>query len=419
MKGEKAAARLWVFAPPHRSLTSTARLSEATVVGYVVLEAGGEMRAGEVSIALLPRSQRLDLVFDGSDVFQSEVAAPRLSETKLRLALPNLLEDRLLADPTQCHIAFQPDGRASGKAAGAAAALPVAAIDRGLLNRLLDALAAAGERPRAAYSALYVLPQPDADALPVFAARNRLVARTGMHEGMACDIDENDEPPAALRLALRGGAWKRIRAYGPQAQRLVAMAASLGVPVEAAVRPLDADASEAAINLLQGSFARSGMLADASRRHLTLRTLKAPLIWGGIAAAVFLAGMNGYWLKLQSEAGELRNRMSTAFRSAFADAEMVDPIVQTQRELVRLRARVGQSSAGDFTALNAQVSQLLAAAPVGIVAAIEYRDAALRVKFKAPPDASLQNQLRAQAVQRGLQLRFDADGTANVSTTGG
>jgi general secretion pathway protein L len=142
-------------------------------------------------------------------------------------------------------------------------------------------------------------------------------------------------------------------------------------------------------------------------------------VWGAVAAAVFIAGMNGYWLKLQSEADGLRTRMATAFRGAFADAEMVDPIVQTQRELVRLRARAGQASAGDFTALNAQVAQLLASAPVGVVAGIEYRDAQLQLKFKTPPDAQLQNLLRAQAVQQGLQLRFDADGTARLGVAGG
>jgi general secretion pathway protein L len=418
VKGSTTVARLWVLAPPHRLLTGTARLSDSTVVGYVALEPGGEMRWGEASIALLPRSQRLDLVFDGSDVFAAAVSAPRLSEAKMRLALPNLLEDRLLADPTQCHIAFLPFDRGADKAAGASPALPVAAIDRGLLTRLLDALASAGERPRAAYSGVYVVPPPSADALAVFAARGRLLVRTGAHDGVACDLDEGNEPPSALLLALRGRDCKRIRAFGPQAQRLVNMADALGVPVDLADRPLDANASEGAINLLQGAFARGGMLGDASRRRLTLQNLKAPLIWGGLAAAVFLAGMNGYWLKLQSEAGELRSRMTTAFRGAFAEAEMVDPIVQTQRELVRLRARAGQSSAADFTALNAQVAQLLASAPVGIVAGIEYRDANLQLKFKSPPDAQLQNQLRGQAVQQGLQLSFDADGTARLSVAG-
>lgn len=417
VRGERPAARLWVFAPPHRLLAGTARLSESTVVGFAALDAGGQLQWGEASIALLPRCQRVEVVFDGGDVFQSAVTAPRLGEAKLRLALPNLLEDRLLADPTQCHIAFLPAGRGDGSAADAAA-MPVAAIDRGLLTRVLDVLTLAGARPRAAYSAIYVLPPPGAGALPVFAARNRLVARTAQHDGVACDLGDDDEPPAALRLALRSGGWRRIRAFGPQAPRLARMAEALGVGVEPADRPLDADAPDGSINLLQGAFARGGVLGDVSRMRL-LRSWKAPLAWAAVAIAVFIAGMNGYWLKLQSEASEIRQRMTTAFRSTFADAEMVDPIVQAQRELTRLRARAGQASAGDFTALNAQTAQLLASAPVGIVAGIEYRDAALQLKFKAPPDAQLQNELRARAVQQGLQLRFEADGAARISATGG
>jgi hypothetical protein len=53
------------------------------------------------------------------------------------------------------------------------------------------------------------------------------------------------------------------------------------------------------------------------------------------------------------------------------------------------------------------------------VAGIDYRDATLQLKFKTPPDAQLQNQLRAQAVQQGLRLRFEADGAARISAAGG
>jgi general secretion pathway protein L len=413
------AQRLWVFAPPHQSLAGTSKLSEATVVGYVALDSDGRMRSGDVSITLLPRCQRMDLVFDCGDVFQAEVAAPRLSEGKLRLALPNLLEDRLLADPAQCHFAFMPAGRGADRAGGAPPPLPVAAIDRGLLNRLLDVLSGTGERPRAAYSAIYVLPPPTADVLSAFACRGRLAVRTAQHDGVACELDDSGEPPAALRLALRACARHRIRAYGPQAPRLAAMAEALGVAVEIAEQPLDPAAADGAVNLLQGAFARGTAFNDPARLRSSLRAWRAPLAWAAVALAVFVAGMNGYWLKLQSEAGELRARMTTAFRSAFAEAEMVDPIVQTQRELVRLRARAGQASASDFTALNALAGQLLAAAPVGILAGIEYRDAELQLKFRSPPDPALQNQLRAQAVQQGLQIRFEADGAVRLTAAGG
>ena len=417
VRKEKALARLWVFAPPHRLFSGATRLADSTVVGYVALAASGRLQAGEAPIALLPRCRRLDIVFDGGDVFLTTVPAPKLTESRLRLALPNLLEERLLAEPADCHFAFQAGGRSGAVAPGAPPQLPVAVIDRGLLTRLLDVFAAMGERARAAYSAIYVLPPPGGQSLPVFIARGRAVARTGQHDGVVFDFDA-EQPPAALRLALRQGGWQRLRAFGPQAAQLAGMADALGVPVEVADGPLDPEAPVSAINLLQGSFARGGPFGDLALPRLGARAWRAPIVWGLIGVTVFIAGMNGYWLKLRAEADELRGRMTTAFRSAFAEAEMVDPIIQTQRELVRLRARAGQSSAGDFTALNAQVAQLLSSAPVGIVASVDYRDGALQLKFKSPPDGQLQNQLRAQAIQQGLQLRFDADGAARVVATG-
>jgi general secretion pathway protein L len=71
--------------------------------------------------------------------------------------------------------------------------------------------------------------------------------------------------------------------------------------------------------------------------------------------------------------------------------------------------------------LNAQAAQLLANAPIGPIAGVEYADGALRVKFKqgAAGDAGLQNALRAQAVQMGLNVRFDADGSARLAPVGG
>ncbi len=418
VRKDKPVPRLWVFAPAHRLHGAAKnRLADATVVNYVAQTAIGELQQGEAPIALLPRTSRLEIAFDCTDVFLTTVAAPRLTESKLRQALPNLLEDRLLADAADCHFAFQSGARSGETAPGTPPQLPVAVVDRGLLTRLLDVFAAVGERARTAYSAIYVLPPPSADTLHVRITRGSGVARTALHDGMAFEFD-GSHTPATLQLALRQHGWQRIVAYGDGAREFAAMAEASGVAIEVADKPLDPDAPAAAINLLQGAFARGGMMGDLALPRLTLRALRAPLAWACVAGIVFIAGMNGYWLKLEAESRDLRSRMANAFRSAFAEAEMVDPIVQTQRELIKMRARAGQTSASDFTALNAQVAQLLANAPVGIVASIEYRDAALRLKFKSPPDAQLQNQLRAQAVQQGMQLRFDADAGALITATG-
>jgi general secretion pathway protein L len=420
MRKEKSAQRLFVFVPPHRALGGRGKLAASTVVSFVAVGPNGT-ESGETPIALLPKASAVDLVFDTSDVFAAAVEAPRMPESKLRLALPNLLEERLLSDPADCHFAFTPQARSATTTIGAAPKLPVAVIDRGLLTSALDALSEAGYRPRAAYSEIYVVPAPAAGVLSVRLDRGRGIARSGKHDGFAFEFD-GASVPAPLMLAVRQLGIKRVQAYGRDAGKLAQFAEALGVAVDASQREIDVAATETAVNLLQGAFAPGGLLGSLSLPKFTAAKFKAPLIWSGVAAATFVIGMNAYWLKLEAEAKAIRTQMETAFRSAFPEATaVVDPVLQTQRQLGALRARAGIPSADDFSVLNAQAAQLLSLAPIGSVAGIEYREGALRVKFKpgAADNPALQNTLRAQAIQLGLNLRFEADGSARIMPSGG
>jgi general secretion pathway protein L len=155
--------------------------------------------------------------------------------------------------------------------------------------------------------------------------------------------------------------------------------------------------------------------------RISAQSLRAPAIWLGVAALAWIVGMNAYWFKLERESGTIRQGMQTAFRSAFPNLDP-DPglaVEQTRRELRSLRARAGLMSSNDFSALNAQAAQLLSSAPLGILTGLEYRDGSLRLKFKpGAADASVQNLLRAQAAPLGLNLRFEADGSARIEAAG-
>lgn len=419
---EKSAQRLLVFLPPHRSLGAKPGLASSTVVSYVALGAGSERDAsGETPIALLPKAAQADLVFDTGDVFVAAIDAPKLSELKLRQALPNLLEDRLLADPADCQFAFDMPKSGGTTTIAAAPKLPVSVIDRGLLTRALDVMAEAGYKARAAYSEIYTVPAPSAGVLSVRADRGRGIARSAKHDGFAFDLgDGGSEPevPAALMLAVRQLGIKRISAYGREAERVFKLAGPLGVTVDLAQRDVDVGAIDGAVNLMQGAFAPRGAFSSFALDKLRVGSLRPLLIWSGVAAATFVAGMNLYWLKLESEARALRSGMENSFRSAFPEATaVVDPLLQTRRQLGTLRSRAGIPSAEDFTVLNTQAAQILSMAPVGSVAGVEYRDGSLRVKFKPGNtlDPGLQNALRAQAIQQGLNLRFEGDGSARLS----
>ena len=399
-------------------------MSTGTVVSFVAPGSGGA--ATETPLALLPKAGSIDLVFDPADVFVTAIEPPKLSEGKLRLALPNLLEERLLADAADCHFAFNiPRGGSGTTTIAAMPKMPVAVIDRGVLTHALDACAEAGYRVRAAYSEIYTVPAPAAGVLSVRADRGRGVARSATHDGFAFDVSGNDIP-AALALAVRQLGVRRIQAYGREAGRVGALADALKVQVDVAQAEADLGSIEGAVNLLQGSFAQGGMLGGLmplAGRAAGLRSasLKAPLIWTAVGAAVAIAGMNAYWLKLEAESKALKQQMENAFRSSFPETTaIVDPVLQTKRQLNELRARAGQPSANDFSVLNARTALLLSAAPLGSVAAIDYRDGALKVKFKGgmADNPAFQNTLRAAGVQQGLAVRFEADGSARISSAG-
>jgi general secretion pathway protein L len=416
---EKSAQRLLVFVPPRSSMAGRSQLASSTVVDYVAM--GGSSARGQTPIALLPKASSVDVVFDASDVFITTIDPPKLAEGKLRMALPNILEERLLADPADCHFAFRTARGGAGD--GEASKMPVAVVDRGLLTRALDALTESGYRIRAAYSEIYTVPPPSAGVLSVRIGRGRGVARSGVQDGFAFDIGE--EVPPTLALAVRQLGIKRIHAYGSEASRLAALAEGLGVQVDVHPEEVELGSTEGAVNLLQGAFAQGGMMGSFTPGGLvpalTARALRVPLAWAAAALVVAVAGMNIYYLKLEAESKALRSQMEASFRSNFPQiSAIVDPIEQTKRQMSELRSRAGIPSANDFSVLNARTALLLSIAPLGSVASMEYRDNALKVKFKpgTGDNAALQNSLRSAAVQQGLAIRFEGDGTARITAAG-
>jgi general secretion pathway protein L len=412
-----AARRLLVFLPPRQALlegSARGPVGADTVVAYAGIdEAAQACSAGDAPLSLLPKASSAELVFDAADVFTTLVDAPKMSEARLRQALPGLIEEQLLSDAADCQLAHALDGLAAG--AESQTRVAVAAIDRTILMRALETSADAQLRPRSAYSALYTIPPPSAEALSVRADRGRATVRTEMHAGFAFDLDE--QAPAALSLAVQRLGVARIHAYGRDSARLLAFARTLGVEVIDMGSPIDAPSVEAAVNLLQGRFAPASRLGLPVIGALVRSGAWKPLLaWAAVSLVVFLIGLNAYRWKLEWEARSLRSSMQTAFRSAFPSEAVVEPLAQARRHLRELRARAGQASPDDFSVLNAQAGQLLASAPVGALAAVEYRDSALMLKFKPGTAASpgFQNSLRAQAMQQGLDLRFEADGTARI-----
>src|SRR5260370_29055421 len=133
-----AAQRLLAFLPPRRALLEgggRGSLSAATVVGYGGIDASLQpCSAGDAPLSLLPRAQSVDLVFDAADVFTALLDAPRMSEARLRQALPSLVEERLFGDCAGCNL-----GYVVGVTAGTSPEVTSAALDRGPRTRSREA----------------------------------------------------------------------------------------------------------------------------------------------------------------------------------------------------------------------------------------------------------------------------------------
>lgn len=420
---DRTLQRLLVFLPPRLDSGGRAQFASGTVVSYVAL-ASRESTRGEAPVALLPKASAVDLVFDSSDVFITAIASPKLSEGRLRMALPNILEDRLLADAGDCHFAFNvPRGGTGTTTIAAQPKMPVAVIDRGILTRALDVFADAGFKVRAAYSEIYTVPAPAAGVLSVRVDRGRGIARSATHDGFAFDLTDDAVPPA-LALAVRQLGVKRIQVFGRDGPRMSPLAKVLNVQIDVNAQEADPASTDTGVSLLQGAFAQGGMMGSfgsGSKVSLSSRAVRVPLLWIAAGAAVAIVGMNAYNLKLAGEEKTIRSQMEMNFRSTFPEVTTVaDTTVQTKQKLAELRARAGIASANDFSVLNARTALLLSAAPVGSVASMEYRDGALKVKFKpsVTENPALQNSLRSVALQQGLNIRFEADGSARVTPAG-
>ncbi len=410
----KLIQRLYVFLPARRDWPGSGRgtLGPASAVSWIAVRDDGSAQVGRDAIAGLPKARRVDLVFDSRDVFTATIPLPKLAESKLRQALPNLLEDRLLADPADLHFAFQP----------ADTALSVCALDRATLARALEAFAQVRIAVRAAYSVIYTVPRPadDAVALRILPEdESHATVRTGRDQGLYLPVDQSGA--STLALLQRRQPFTRLRAYGAAPDSLRAAAAELGIAVEPCGMGVDAQAPTEAVNLLQGAYAVGGGLTSRwAEGLLRSGSWKAPAAWAAACAVIALVGLNATWLKLDAQARDLRQSIRHAFRDGFPrETTVIDEVLQARRDVASLRARAGLPSPDDFPALDAQAARLLAEAPVGIVSSIEYAHHAYTIHFRAGAlNSALRNALEARAGAQGLALRFGSGETLRIAPRG-
>jgi general secretion pathway protein L len=391
-------------------------------------------RRGSAAIHELPAADSIVAVAPAGSVAWHRPVCPKAPANRLRAALGGLLEERLLAEDEDLHLAIAPRPVAGSP-------VWVAALHKPWLRSWLDQLAAAGRVVDRLVPALAPLgdavdsadgtePPPNghfhlADAAGADDADRALHLAWADAQG-AADL------PAAGGLArsqlaawqARDTIWTATPAAASAAERW------LGAPV--AVRS-DADIALAAVrspwNLLQFDLAprRRGSLAAGNLWRTLMGPGWAPARWGLVALVVVqLVGLNARAWQQRSALEQLRAGQERLLRQAHPQLRAVlDAPLQMQRETAALRSAAGVPGDDDFETVLAAAAT---AWPDGQPPAAQLRFEPGRLSLPgaawAPPQVdALRQRLQAlgwtlEQVEAELVIRKAAPGAApaNLAT---
>ncbi|MBI3478871.1 MAG: general secretion pathway protein GspL [Nitrosomonadales bacterium] len=385
----------------------------ALVCPYALVSNNGIGRQGMSALPgladTIANTQRVVLLLAASDVTLLRAQVPPLSPAKLKAALPNLVEDQLISDPSDCQVV------ASGLSDGLRT---VAVVQRAWLDKLAQTLTAFGARHISALPAQLCLPYQAGSAIAAFNSTDsgadidmtlRLSEQDGLGLAISAEPNEPAEHAVIRALCAMAPAEKPITLYVPQSALPACQAAisDIGNPrIKVSADNWShwiAGANSTTLDLMAGLGLRSGAKLD-------WRPWRWPLALAFAVLLVNAAALNIDWWRMKSEASALRATMTQIYKSAYPkESVIIDPIAQMQQKIAIAKRDSGLAAPDDFTAITATFSEVwsgvIAATgkPAPPIAALEYRERSLVVRIKAN-GGTLTQAMNTALAQRDLTL---------------
>jgi general secretion pathway protein L len=389
-KAAAEAAEHWLNLPSSYALASQGGAVEKEGIAALADLAG-----------MVASADRVILLLAASDVSLLRVKTPPLTAAKLRLALPNLVEDQLMVDPSECVVVagdFDDDLRTA------------AVAQRSWLDILAQAFTGYGARSLAMVPGQSCLPLAEEEGMVTAAVVEHgadldLALRLAAQEAVGLPIFPETPATAAAEVldAIRAIAPARpLHLYVahervPEFQaEIAARAAATGMDstqVYADNWPrVIAILGKNPMNLMAGLGASSGPQVNWKQWR-----------WAAILAVLIMLvnaiGLNVDWLRMRRESKSLNDSMIQIYKSAFPnETVIVDPMAQMQQKIANAERDSGQASADDFAQLagnfaevfNAELQQNKAhKTAASVIASIEYRDHSLLVHMKPENPVSM------------------------------
>lgn len=349
---------------------------------------------------------RVSVLVPGADVLLAQVELPAMKAQRLARAVPFALEEQLIDDVDDLHVAIgQRD--AKGRVANAV-------VSRTKLEAWLAQLKAVGLQADVMTPEMFGLHW---DATDVAGAGHWSMLidgqagllRTGAQTGLAFEADSllvamqacideaGDTLPVSLRLTICSDADdKNGFADSDEHHALSALCdehgidLSLASPSEARNAPQGALLAmlvqgfdeRHAINLLQGDFSRKQQFEKMLRPWRPALMLAG--LWLVFQASMFVVEYS----RLSTQNSELKEQIEMVYRDAFPQSRnIVNPKVQMQRGLEKLRGGGGQHDG--LLPLLAQTGAVLKATPGASLRTLRYKSNKLDLDVNMPDLQSL------------------------------
>ena len=389
--------------------------SEGTLAAYAEVADGGAIgQSGEGALKslgdLVAASRQVVLLLAAADVTLLHLKIPPLSGARLKAALPNLVEEHVLGDPSDCVLvaasADSPDGSRT-----------VAVVQRGWLEVLVKSLLAQGARKVTALPAQLCLPlQPGSASAAIDGAG--ITLRQGATQGLGLAL-AGDAAGALQTVSVLAGDVP-LTLYVPataigEYRVLVAEAGPAITLEEEHWAHWVAGSKSTSFDLVPG-------LGAAGPRARAWQRWRWPIRLALAAVAINLAGLNIEWLRMKREADATRQAMLQTFKAAYPkDVPTAELDLQMSMNIARAKAGRGQVNSDEFTYLAAALGEAARGLPrPPAIASMTYGGRALTVKLK--PDAidpAVVAPLQAALAPRRIDLQDAGGGTWKLSSIGG
>lgn len=334
-----------------------------------------------------------------ADTLLIEADLPTRNRSKIKKALPFVLEEQLLHAPEQEHFVYQ---------IRAGLPLAVTVTSKLKIERWLTAFRECGLRsPIAMYP--QVTGQPlDNDCWSITVIENELLVKTSDYTGFACLLNDNQLPVQLINSlkALDDEIKPKTIIYHHIDKGLDTNAWSDELGIEIVKKKSNLwsvlQVSTPKLNLLQGDYKQKREINPALSRFAPAAVIM--LIWLSISLFVNI----WEWQSLKSSFNNTNKQMRQIFKSSFPDAKtIVDPVLQMQRKFDALSGNSGGYLKNDFIAILTKCAPALSALDSNAIENLRYNENSLDISLGLPDFKSLEA-LKDRLSAIGMQVEVVA-----------